>query len=96
MYIIDLTNNTPSEYNNYNNKDKDIYYEYDFEKIDKYNNIFKSIIINKDLLIISICYITFYIMILLIPIIKKIKFTNFNKISLFFSIIKFFLVLKTI
>jgi hypothetical protein len=95
MYVIDLTNNIPNEYYNYN-VDNNIYYEYDLEKIEEYSGIIKTINVNKDLLIISIFYISIYLFVLFYPLIKRIRFNNFNKISLIFSIIKFFLVLKTI
>lgn len=95
MYVIDLTNNIPNEYYNYN-VDNNIYYEYDLEKIEEYSRIIKTINVNKDLLVISIFYILIYLFVLFYPLIKRIRFNNFNKISLIFSIIKFFLVLKTI
>lgn len=95
MYVIDLTNNIPNEYYNYN-VDNNIYYEYDLEKIEEYSRIIKTINVNKDLLVISIFYISIYLFVLFYPLIKRIRFNNFNKISLIFSIIKFFLVLKTI
>ena len=95
MYVIDLTNDIPKENFDYN-VDNNIYYEYDLEKIEEYSRIIKTINVNKDLLIISIFYISIYLFVLFYPLIKRIRFNNFNKISFIFSIIKFFLVLKTI
>jgi len=87
MFIINLNKNNIPIYN----MNDEILYNYELEK--NILNIINTIYLNKDLFIITSIYILFFILIIIIPLIKKIKI---NKLSLILSITKMIMLSRII